>query len=62
MMYRLKKRKKSKQVFEIMDGVFMNIVPYDFLKDIKLRSIRHKHLYDIARLEEIRKKNKFSLE
>jgi hypothetical protein len=45
-----------------MDGVFMNIVPYDFLKDIKLRSIRHKHLYDIARLEEIRKKNKFSLE
>jgi len=56
MMYRLKKRKKSKQVFEIMDGVFMNIVPYDFLKDIKLRSMRHKHLYDIARWKKSGKK------
>jgi len=31
---------KNKQVFEITDGVFMNIVPYDFLKEIKLRSTR----------------------
>ena len=50
---------KNKQVFEIMDGVIMNIVPYDFLKDIKLRSTRQKDLFDIARLEEIRNlKNK----
>jgi hypothetical protein len=34
----------------------MNIVPYDFLKDIKLRSTRQKDLFDIARLEEIRNK------
>jgi len=47
---------KNKQVFEITDGVFMNIVPYDFLKEIKLRSTRQKDLYDIARLEEIRNK------
>jgi len=47
---------KNKQVFEITDGVFMNIVPYDFLKDIKLRSTRQKDLFDIARLEEIRNK------
>ena len=47
---------KNKQVFEIADGVFMNIVPYDFLKDIKLRSTRQKDLFDIARLEEIRNK------
>ena len=47
---------KNKQVFEITSGVFMNFVPYDFLKDIKLRSTREKDLYDIARLEEIRSK------
>jgi hypothetical protein len=47
---------KNKQVFEITDNVFMNIVPYDFLKDIKLRSTRQKDLFDIARLEEIRNK------
>jgi len=47
---------KNKQVFEIIEGVFMNIVPYDFLKDIKLSSTRQKDLFDIARLEEIRDK------
>ena len=47
---------KSKQVFEITDGVFMNFVPYNFLKEIKLRSTRQKDLYDITRLEEIRNK------
>ena len=35
-------------------GVNMNLVPYDFLKDIKLRSSRPKDLWDIARLEELR--------
>jgi hypothetical protein len=45
---------KNKQVFEITDAVFMNIVPYDFLKEIKLRSTRQNDLFDIARLEEIR--------
>jgi len=49
---------KKKEVFEITEGVYMNIVPYDFLKDIKLRSTREKDLYDIARLEEIRNKNR----
>lgn len=37
----------------------MHFVPYEFLKDIKLRSTRQKDLYDINRLEEIRNlKNK----
>jgi hypothetical protein len=45
---------KGKHVFEVTDGIFMNIVPYDVLKDIKLRSSRAKDLFDIARLEEIR--------
>ena len=46
---------KNKQVFELMPGLFLNIVPYDFLKDMKLRSARDKDLFDIARLEELRK-------
>jgi hypothetical protein len=32
----------------------IRMVPYDFLKDMKLRSSRDKDLWDIARLEELR--------
>ena len=39
---------KHKQVFEIQKGLFINIVPYDILKEMKLRSTRQKDLYDIA--------------
>ena len=50
---------ESKQeIFEIEPGLFMKIVPYDFLKDIKLRSKRNKDVWDIARLEELRKLRK----
>ncbi len=50
---------KNKQVFVINNEIFMHFVPYEFLKDIKLRSTRQKDLYDIARLEEKRNlKNK----
>jgi hypothetical protein len=48
---------KDKISFEVTDGVFMELVPYDFLKDMKLRSGRDKDLWDIARLEEIRNKS-----
>ncbi|MEJ0103421.1 MAG: hypothetical protein WDO19_13090 [Bacteroidota bacterium] len=34
----------------------LRVVPYNFLKDIKLRSSREKDLWDIARLEELRKR------
>lgn len=37
-------------------GTNMNMVPYDFLKDMKLRSSRPKDLWDIAKLEELRNK------
>jgi hypothetical protein len=47
---------KTKLVFEISPDIFMNIVPYDFLKDIKLQSSRPKDLWDIARLEDLRNK------
>ncbi len=32
----------------------LKLIPYDFLKDIKLRSRREKDMWDIARLEELR--------
>ena len=48
------KAEKELNTFEIEPGVFMKIVPYEFLKDMKLRSRRHKDNWDIARLEELR--------
>ena len=47
---------KSMLVYVTDAGVNMNLVPYAFLKDIKLRSSRPKDLWDIARLEELRNK------
>jgi len=32
----------------------MKIVPYDFLKDMKLRSRRDKDMWDVASLKELR--------
>ncbi|MCC6227527.1 MAG: hypothetical protein IT195_14130 [Microthrixaceae bacterium] len=49
---------KNKSSFEISPGIFMQIVPYDFLKDMKLRSTRQKDLWYIARLEELREMKK----
>ncbi len=46
---------RKQEIFEIEAGLFLKIVPYDFLKDIKLRSKRNKDVWDIARLEELRK-------
>jgi hypothetical protein len=49
----------KKQVFEIDNDLFLQIVPYETLKEMKLRSSREKDLFDIARLEELRNlKNK----
>jgi len=45
---------KEQERFEIEPGIFMNIVPYTFLKDMKLRSRRDKDAWDITRLEELR--------
>jgi hypothetical protein len=45
---------KNMSVHQTEDGIELRMVPYDFLKDIKLRSSRHKDLWDVARLEEIR--------
>ena len=47
---------KGKNVFEIEDGLLMNFVSYEILKEMKFRSHRDKDLFDIARLEEIRNK------
>jgi hypothetical protein len=45
---------KIKNVFEILPGLFMNLVPYEFLKDMKIRSHRDKDLWDISQLEKLR--------
>jgi hypothetical protein len=45
---------KQKNVFEIQPGIFLNIVPYEILKEMKLLTHREKDLFDVARLEEIR--------
>jgi hypothetical protein len=45
---------KNKIVFEIQPGIFLYIVPYETLKEMKLLTHREKDLFDIARLEEIR--------
>lgn len=47
---------KEKQVFEIEEDLFLNIVPFHFLREMKLRSTRPEDLFDIARLEELRTK------
>jgi hypothetical protein len=47
---------KNSIVHSIAPEIMLRLVPYNFLKEIKLRSTRQKDLYDIARLEEIRNK------
>jgi len=49
---------KQKNVFEIQPGLFLNIVPYEILKEMKLRTHREKDLFDVARMEEIRNQKK----
>ena len=51
---------KNKSTLEIQPGILMHFIPYDVLKDIKLRSARPKDLWDIARLEELRNLKKKS--
>ena len=45
---------KEVVVHSIGKDISLKLVPYSFLKDIKLRSKREKDLWDIARLEELR--------
>ena len=47
---------KNKNVFEIVPGVAMNLVPYDFLIDMKRLSRRDKDFWDISQLEKLRNK------
>ncbi len=44
----------NKSIFKISEEIFINIVPYEYLKEMKLLSRREKDLWDIARLEELR--------
>ncbi len=52
------KAENSAVTHQLQDNLELKMVPYSILKEIKLRSTRDKDLFDIARLEEIRNKNK----
>ena len=45
---------KEMVIHTIGNGIQMNLVPYTFLKDMKIRSQRNKDLWDIAQLEQLR--------
>ena len=50
---------EAQMIVHTTSNIRLKMVPYDYLKDIKLRSGRSKDLTDVARLEELRsKKNK----
>lgn len=40
------------------NNIILKMIPYDYLKDIKLLSRREKDLWDIARLDELKNKKK----
>jgi len=48
------KAEENEVVHQMEDKSELKLFPYDFLKDIKLRSLREKDIWDIARLEELR--------
>ncbi|MGB8194612.1 MAG: hypothetical protein WCF67_21955 [Chitinophagaceae bacterium] len=45
---------KNAIIHPISEQIQLKLIPYDLLKEVKLRSRRQKDLFDIARLEEIR--------
>lgn len=45
-------------VHKMENDVILKMIPYDFLKKVKLLSRREKDLWDVARLDELRLKNK----
>lgn len=45
---------KEMQIHDTGNGINFNMVPYDFLKDMKLRAHRDKDLWDISQLEKLR--------
>lgn len=45
---------KDKKVYEIESGIFLNIVPYDFLLQMKLLARRPKDYLDISELDKLR--------
>lgn len=47
-----------KEIYEVMPDIFINVTPYDFLINMKLKARRDKDLWDVARLNELKSKNK----
>jgi hypothetical protein len=49
---------KDAIVHQLQNNIELRMIPYNFLKEVKLRSRRPKDLLDVARLEELRNKKK----
>jgi hypothetical protein len=45
----------NKEVFQITPDIVMHVVPYDFLKEMKLLARRPKDIWDVSQLEKLRK-------
>ena len=48
------KAEANVMIHPLDNKIELKLIPYDFLKDMKLRSRREKDMWDIARLEELR--------
>jgi hypothetical protein len=48
----------KQETFEITPGISINLIPYDFLINMKLKTRREKDLWDVARLDELKNKKK----
>lgn len=46
----------NKELFQITPDIAMNVIPYNFLKEMKLLARRPKDIWDITQLEKLRKK------
>lgn len=47
------KAEEKAEIHQMENGLILKMIPYDFLKNIKLLSKRDKDLWDIARLDEL---------
>jgi len=50
------KAEEGAVIHQMENDIILKLIPYDFLKDVKLLSSREKDLWDVARLDELKNK------
>ena len=50
------KAEEGAVIHQMENNIILKLIPYDFLKDVKLLSSREKDLWDVARLDELKNK------